>query len=384
MIGSAASYGGTFDGNGHTLNVTINSTESFAAPFRYVTGTTTIKNLHVTGAVKGGIHSTGLVGGAVNSPTITFDNVWVSVSVVSTSSHLAGFLGHTSDAGSNLVMTNCRFDGSLQSLQQTGDHYGGAFVGWGGGTWSQKNLYENSTANNIQHFGMNYKNGSAWSGYEICLSAHDWGELTAESKNTSDQNYVITRMNASQPGAWILNQGLAVPSKSCTVAETDSGSASDILTALGNSWKEEGNAIVPVTISINYIPRETTKPTLPDFYHIGTGKISPELIVQTRQSSVVLTWTVEGIVDYYQVLRRPLGSGDDKWEIIADHIDHLGYEDKSVSPLEKYEYKVMAISDCEGLHTSETVVKEGFCKNSGRLSGYVRLKDGTGVGGIEV
>ena len=380
----ATSYRGTFDGNGHTLNVTINSTESFAAPFRYVTGTTTIKNLHVTGSVKGGIHSSGLVGGVVNSPTITFDNVWVSVSVVSTSSHLAGFLGHTSDVGSKLVMTNCRFDGSLQSLQQTGDHYGGAFVGWGGGTWSQKNLYENSTANNIQHFGMNYKNGSAWSGYEICLSAHDWGELTAESKNTRDQNYVITRMNASQPGTWILNQGLAVPSKSCTVAETDSGSASDILTALGNSWKEEGNAIVPVTISIDYVPRETTKPTLPDFYHIGTGKISPELIVQTRQSSVVLTWTVEGIVDYYQVLRRPLGSGDDKWEIIADHIDHLGYEDKSVSPLEKYEYKVMAISDCEGLHTSETVVKEGFCKDSGRLSGYVRLKDGTGVGGIEV
>ena len=62
--GNAACYRGTFDGNGHTLNVNIDRTgadNGAAAPFAYV-GDATIKNLHVTGTVKGGIHSAGLIG----------------------------------------------------------------------------------------------------------------------------------------------------------------------------------------------------------------------------------------------------------------------------------------------------------------------------------
>ena len=385
MVGTSSNpYRGKFDGNGHVLDVTINGTTSMTAPFAYVTGTTTIKNLHVKGSVRGGIHTSGLIGGAVNSPTINIENVWVSPSITTTSTHVGGFIGHASDVGSTVVMKNCRFDGTLNSTQTSGERYAGAFVGWGSGTWDQRYLYENGSSSNINHFGMNYRNASAWSGSENCVSAHNWGEVSAGSRNVTNQNTVLTSMNASQPGAWEKLQGLAAPVQSFTQTSIDLDSTSDWQKAFGENWKVEGNSIVPALTSFKYPSSNATQPQLPDFYHEGSGTIGNKLVVQPRQSSVVLTWTVNGVVDYFQVMRRPTGSGDDKWEVIADQLDHTGYEDTSVSPLEKYEYKVLAISDCEGLHTSSTEVKEGFCKNTGRVSGYVRMKDGTGVAGIEV
>ena len=61
--GDAAVFRGTFDGNGHTLNVNISRSDgAAAAPFAYV-GDATIKNLHVTGKVSSnGNHAAGLIG----------------------------------------------------------------------------------------------------------------------------------------------------------------------------------------------------------------------------------------------------------------------------------------------------------------------------------
>jgi hypothetical protein len=94
--GDAARYRGTFDGNGHTLNVNITRTDgAAAAPFAYV-GSVTIKNLHVTGSVNGSTHSAGLIGVApTGTPTITLDRVWVSTNVTSTSTHAGGIIGHS-------------------------------------------------------------------------------------------------------------------------------------------------------------------------------------------------------------------------------------------------------------------------------------------------
>ena len=51
--GTAAPYRGTFDGNGHTLNVNISrSDNACCALFSYV-GSVTIKDLHLTGTVSG-------------------------------------------------------------------------------------------------------------------------------------------------------------------------------------------------------------------------------------------------------------------------------------------------------------------------------------------
>lgn len=73
------SFSGTFDGDGHTLNLNIKDKDTHgAAPFSATKGAT-IKNLNVTGSVVGGIYSAGLVG--VPNGTLTVENCTVSAAV---------------------------------------------------------------------------------------------------------------------------------------------------------------------------------------------------------------------------------------------------------------------------------------------------------------
>ena len=127
------------------------------------------------------------------------------------------------------------------------------------------------------------------------------------------------------------------------------------------------------------------KVQIPDFYFESNGRVSPNsLTTETRQSSVMLTWEVEGgVVDYFQVRRRIKGEQD--WETIATVFNELGYEDTTASPIvESYEYMVRSAVDCEGTSFKETNIVEGHCMNTGMVDGYVRYKDGTGVPGITV
>ena len=62
MVGTGTKpFAGTYDGDGHTLSVNLNSDEAFTAPFRYICGAT-IRHLRVTGTVRGKLHTAGLVG----------------------------------------------------------------------------------------------------------------------------------------------------------------------------------------------------------------------------------------------------------------------------------------------------------------------------------
>ena len=126
-------FTGTFDGDGHTLNVAIKYNGPMAAPFGSVCNTV-IKNLNVTGTVNGGIHSSGLVGGgnkgAITGSTLEVYNVTTSVAVNgyngSAVSHLGGIVGHSLSA--RITMDNVVFTGSLN-----GSSAQGGFIGWGGG-----------------------------------------------------------------------------------------------------------------------------------------------------------------------------------------------------------------------------------------------------------
>ena len=126
-------FTGTFDGDGHTLNVAIKYNGPMAAPFGSVCNTV-IKNLNVTGTVNGDRHSSGLVGGgnkgAITGSTLEVYNVTTSVAVNgyngSAVSHLGGIVGHSLSA--RITMDNVVFTGSLN-----GSSAQGGFIGWGGG-----------------------------------------------------------------------------------------------------------------------------------------------------------------------------------------------------------------------------------------------------------
>ena len=344
--GSDFAYRGTFNGNGHTIDFNINQNGDFVALFRYAKDYT-IKNLHLTGSVKGGIHSAGLVGNstATSGKLNTITNCHVSVNVECTSDHAGGFIGHGNKAAHTI--TNCLFDGSVTCQ---GSSYAGTFIGWdddnSGNTLS--NSLENGDNYSADHVGMNYSwNNNSPAAYGNRAKStnnwtyHDWAEA-----------YHVGSMAADELAAQL-------------------GSA---------NWQVKDGKVVPKATAF-----PVTKCDVPDFYHKNTGTIDPELLTQTRQSSVLLTWNTDGSpIDYFKVLRRVKGEGNDKWKEVATNLDQLSYEDTSVSPLLTYEYKVLGVNDCEGVDSTETQVKVGECKHTGRLDGYVRFNDGTSAAGIEV
>ena len=120
------SFSGTFDGDGHTLTVNINKSDTHAAAPFTATKNATIKNLNVKGKVEGGIHSSGLVG--VPNGTLTVENCIVSVDVSSGASYLGGLVGHGFNATINLKSST--FNGSLKSDASNATI--GGMVGWCG------------------------------------------------------------------------------------------------------------------------------------------------------------------------------------------------------------------------------------------------------------
>ena len=121
-------FSGTFDGGGHTLNVTINaSSTTYAAPFRTIGGGTVIKNLTVIGNVVGGNHCAGLVGHIEGSGV---DNlIWlcdVRTNIDCRSTHCGGVMGHAGSSTTYIMDT--RFGGSI-----TGENLTNIGVIWG---WS--------------------------------------------------------------------------------------------------------------------------------------------------------------------------------------------------------------------------------------------------------
>ena len=245
-------YRGIFDGNGHTLN--INYTKegtSYAAPFSR-TKSATIKNLRVTGHIRGGIHSSGLIGRPENGSQIHIENVRVSVSVSCSGNntngpHSGGFIGHNGNA--NLSISNCLFDGTLISTTFK-DSYAGAFVGWGEGSWYFEYNYENGNYVNTSHSGMCYRNGTAWGDSRTSYSAHNWGEMSSDAnRNATDASKVVPLLGSQ----WKLENDLALPIMHLHQVgqgtNVSSLSFDELTSRLGGQWHADGGELVPVAVS---------------------------------------------------------------------------------------------------------------------------------------
>ena len=119
-------YRGTFNGDGHTLTLALNSNARYCAPFSRVSGAT-IENLKTTGrVVPSGYyedprrHASGLVGN--NDGGFTARNCWVAADIVG-STYSGGLLGH--GCNSPFTMENCLFSGSNNATFNVG-----GLVGW--------------------------------------------------------------------------------------------------------------------------------------------------------------------------------------------------------------------------------------------------------------
>ena len=421
---SAYNFKGTFDGNGHTMTTNINGSAMFGSATGY-----TIRNLHVNGSVSGDRHISGLVVSASGSDRAYIENCWVSTNVHCNEYYAGGFIGHAGNTPHTI--TNCLFDGAISGRNDgklEGDAYVGAIIGWGGAAdYRVTNCLEDGNYYYFNNYGFCYTDYECWGNDKFSSSNNftykDWGEVNyggIRHSNVSDWigrlgdgwyqsgdkalpkmttrtlwNNVGT-LSASElveklgSANWVVVAGKAVPiqhTSSVPVdALADKGVVDSLNVALINGWTKENDVLVPSTTQTEEVTlKPFSKPVLPDFYHANYGKIEPVLLTTVRQSSVLLAWNTDGNpIDYFTVMRRILGEGDDKWKEIATNLDQLSYEDTTVSPLATYEYKVIAVNDCEGLSTSETDPKVGECKHTGRVEGYVRFNDGTGVPDVQV
>ena len=151
------SYSGTFDGKGHTIkNLTIdNSSAQYVGLFGYVYGGT-IRNLTVSGSVKGSGHTGGIAGLANGG---TFENcanlceVQGDSTAGGTTGGIIGFAYH----GDTLIVRDCYNVGSI-----TGRHAGGIIGQCNNGLETIRNCYNagtvTGTANAGAIIGIYYSN----------------------------------------------------------------------------------------------------------------------------------------------------------------------------------------------------------------------------------
>ena len=135
--------------------------------------------------------------------------------------------------------------------------------------------------------------------------------------------------------------------------------------------------VVPVT--------KTDEAAQQDYRFVNNGHIS-KLTPETRQSSVMLFWEMStGEYDYFRVLRRKhTNDANAEWtDTIATNLQQLFYEDKQVLVQQTYDYKVESVYQCEGT-TIDGKTCTGACAVTGMINGYVRMSDGTAMGGLKV
>ncbi|WP_407446364.1 leucine-rich repeat protein [Fibrobacter sp.] len=129
MVGKSEelSFQGTYDGSKYYIIGSINSTDDYAAPFRFVKNAT-IKNVKVAGTFNVGKHGSALVGRTYGTTLI--DTVWVHLASISSSRndngnrYMGGVVGH--GGSSTLTMKNILFDADMTN---DGDYTGG-LLGW--------------------------------------------------------------------------------------------------------------------------------------------------------------------------------------------------------------------------------------------------------------
>ena len=348
---STGHFRGTFNGNGHTLAVNIDKANwNSAAPFQYVTGNSTISNLHVTGKITGQRYAAGIVGEVDNDATVKVMNCHSSV-YLDVYRYGGGIVGNFN--ASTLTVSNCLFDGTIHNRSYVlwnGDPacFAGAFVGWG----SSQTLVVENCLDNGKFEGFVY-------GSSTLYSANCNGGWTAWGGTNNWTNDDIV-------------------AKVCNKIGTKT--AAELVMLLGSQMWQVSPTGKPIPKNVGVLIDGMST-----FYYENMGHIDKQsLMVTTKPTSVVLTWANEGDepVDYYEVYRMDKEEGG--FERIVTQLTDMQYEDKGTSPVKQYIYKVRGVNSCEGLHFDETKEVEGMCEQTCTVEGYLRFLDGTGIPGQKI
>ena len=277
MIGSDSTehyFAGTFDGNGHTLTVTIgalNSDVGIIGPFRYINGAT-IKGLHVNGNVYTrswnnrynntdhcyGRNSAGLVGHAKGTNIIS--NVIVSASISAkndgsnkTHGDHGGIVGQVG-SGANITIQNSVFNGELLQTGNNPINANGGFVGEGNSTATlsiENSLFNPTKVTMHKEYSHTFGSGST-----VTNSYYTSTEFNAD-QGISGVGKTATELVALLGYAWHVVDGKAVPYYNysetnygaVTVTKTEDGTTAHI----DGAYKGEGTVDIPDDIAVDAV-----------------------------------------------------------------------------------------------------------------------------------
>lgn len=156
---------------------------------------------------------------------------------------------------------------------------------------------------------------------------------------------------------------------------------------------ERGKSPLPIVgVKENSATYAVTKADQGDkSYRFQNSNRITKLEATAKQSSVLLQWeTTGGDHDYFRVIRRVsdpnISHLEDQWpeaDTIATNLNQLFYEDKTVLVQQDYDYRVESVYQCEGTNV-ELKSCIGSCVKTGMIDGYIRMSDGTAMGGVTV
>ena len=135
-------YIGTFNGQGHTVNLRINKPDDrYQGLFGIVTDGVYIEKVIVKGSVTGYSFVGGIVGGTNGgSSNVKQTNIWYcgnEATITAKNANGGGIIGVNMNADASIILTNCYNKGNVTSKLQ-----GGALSGWlGDGKSSVRNCY---------------------------------------------------------------------------------------------------------------------------------------------------------------------------------------------------------------------------------------------------
>ena len=346
-------YAGNFNGNGHIVYIDYKMNSQVAGLFRNITDGAAIVNLTVDGSINTNYKFAGGIVGHLIAGTAFIENCTANVNINSGKSGdgTHGGIVALVNEKSNLVISNSYYKGSFVSTNASKptDSWGG-FVGFRGrGSYAQlnnnffnpANLQSASQANSAT-FVRCYPDDVLQNVIRDCLFSDSLGTIQG-------------RQSFEAPA----NRGWENHYPKVITAQIS-----------------QPNKLFPVsfrTREVNYY-----------YFESSATVIGGSLKATTLQSSVRLEWeTTEGTIDYFEVWRRNT-TNNEGWEVIATQIVDREYEDRTVSPVFDYLYKVSSNNDCEGIHSTFTKEVKGNCVKTGKVEGYVRFADGTGIPGVTV
>ncbi len=349
-------YTGYLNGNGHSLTLDYDVTKM--APIGYIADGAVITGLTVKGTInEAKLGGAGIVKEAKQG-MVVIDNCRVSIVLKAGDILLEteGGLLHTVGDSATVIISNSLMDGKFEITNSMSvvSHKIGGFVGVrkAGGYLFIENCYYNGCTNNSYDMDCNTF---------LC---------TYDEKKDMLQRFLLQDCLYKQVlGGAQGTQSDKAPQNWC--------------------WTAEGLPAVVQKSYVNGAIDYKTDVELPaDYlYYQNSGHVEQQsLRTEALQSSVLLTWSIteNGTIDYFEVLRREKNESDGEWKLIATQITETEYEDKTVSPIHDYIYKVRSAVDCEGLFTIDTDPVEGSCLHTGKVEGYIRFADGTGIAGKNV